>query len=93
IGNGGFQQLDFIENALREKKCDMVSMARPLLANPDLLKIFQEGKNEPDNPCTFCNRCTIRTVNFPLGCYEPLRFSSQDEMEAQILKWSATPDV
>ncbi len=93
IGNGGFQQRDFIENALREQKCDMVSMARPLLANPDLLKIFQEGKNEPDNPCTFCNRCTIRTVNFPLGCYEPLRFSSQDEMEAQILKWSATHDV
>jgi 2,4-dienoyl-CoA reductase-like NADH-dependent reductase (Old Yellow Enzyme family) len=93
IANGGFQQRDFIEAALGEQKCDLVSMARPLLANPDLLKMFQEGKNEPENPCTFCNRCTVRTVNFPLGCYEPLRFDSQDEMEAEILRWSATPDV
>lgn len=93
IANGGFQQKDVIENALREQKCDLVAMARPLLANPDLLKVFQEGKNEPEKPCTFCNRCTVRTVNFPLGCYEPLRFSSQDEMEEEILKWSATLDV
>jgi len=93
IANGGFQQRDFIESALHEQKCDLVSMARPLLANPDLLKLFKDGKNEPEKPCTFCNRCTIRTVMFPLGCYEPLRFSSQDEMEAQILEWSANPDV
>jgi 2,4-dienoyl-CoA reductase-like NADH-dependent reductase (Old Yellow Enzyme family) len=92
IANGGFQQQDLIEATLREQKCDLVSMARPLLANPDLLKVFKEEKNEPEKPCTFCNRCTVRTVNFPLGCYEPLRFSSQDEMEAEILRWSATLD-
>ncbi|MUH00667.1 hypothetical protein F7734_53715 [Scytonema sp. UIC 10036] len=93
VANGGFQQRDLIEATLREQKCDLVSMARPLLANPDLLKVFKKGKNEPEKPCTFCNRCTVRTVNFPLGCYEPLRFSSQDEMEAEILRWSATLDT
>jgi hypothetical protein len=30
---------------------------------------------------------------FPLGCYEPLRFDSQDAMEAQIIDWSARPDL
>jgi hypothetical protein len=27
----------------------------------------------------------------PLGCYERKRFATQDEMEAQILRWSADP--
>jgi 2,4-dienoyl-CoA reductase (NADPH2) len=93
IANGGFQKLDFIENTLQDQKCDMIALARPLLANPDLLKMFKEGKNEPEKPCTFCNRCCVRTAVLPLGCYEPLRFSSQEEMEEEILRWSGTPDV
>jgi 2,4-dienoyl-CoA reductase (NADPH2) len=92
IGNGGFQRRDIIDRVLREGKCDLVSMARPLLANPDLVRIFGEGRNEPDRPCTHCNRCVIATTVKPLGCYEPLRFTSQDEMEAQILRLSATTD-
>jgi hypothetical protein len=70
----------------------MISMARPLLANPRLLGVFKESKKEPEKLCAFCNRCAVLTTVFPLGCYEPLRFSSQDEMEEQILKWSGTPD-
>lgn len=90
IGNGGFQQKDLMETALREQMCDMIAMARPLLANPDLLKVFQQGRNEPENPCTFCSRCCTRTAVLPLGCYEPSRLSSMEEMEAEILRWSAT---
>src|SRR6266545_3453466 len=37
IANGGFQDRDVIDGALGAKKCDMVAIARPLLANPDLL--------------------------------------------------------
>ena len=92
IANGGFQKRDLIEATLCAQKCDMISIARPLLANPDLLEVFQAGKNEPDNPCTFCNRCCTRTAVLPLGCYEPLRFASQEEMEQQILQWSATTE-
>ncbi|HMS66099.1 MAG TPA: NADH:flavin oxidoreductase [Ignavibacteria bacterium] len=92
IANGGFQEKDLIENTLTQGKADMVAMARPFLANVDLLKTFMEGKNKPDNPCTHCNRCFVRTANFPLGCYDPVRFKSIDEMEAQIMDWSATSD-
>jgi 2,4-dienoyl-CoA reductase-like NADH-dependent reductase (Old Yellow Enzyme family) len=93
IANGGFQRRDVIEHALETGKCDMVAIARPLLANPELLKIFAQGKNEPDRPCTFCNRCCTRTAVLPLGCYDGSRFSSQGEMEAQIIAWSGTPDT
>lgn len=92
IANGGFQQQDLIETTLREQKCDLIAIARPLLANPDLLKIFQQGRNAPENPCTFCSRCCTRTAVLPLGCYEPSRFSSMEEMEEQILRWSANSE-
>ncbi|MEO3807535.1 NADH:flavin oxidoreductase [Sphaerisporangium sp. B11E5] len=93
IANGGFQRRSLVEEALTSGACDLVSMARPLLANPGLLEVFRQGRESPARPCTFCNRCTVRTTLFPLGCYEPLRFDSDAEMEAQILDWSARPDV
>ncbi|MDQ6783203.1 MAG: NADH:flavin oxidoreductase [Actinomycetota bacterium] len=92
IANGGFQHRSVAEEALVSGGCDLVSMARPLLANPDLPELFRAGKEGPERPCTFCNRCPVRTTLFPLGCYEPKRFDTQDDMEAQILDWSARPD-
>ena len=89
IANGGFRTREVIENALGSQ-CDLVAMARPLLANPDLLQHFRNG-TEPQKPCTACNQCCTRTAVLPLGCYEQSRFASQDEMEAQILGWSADP--
>ena len=92
IANGGFQSQALIEQVLSEGKCDMVSMARPLLANPDLLRVFAEGK-VPAKPCTFCNRCAILTSVFPVGCYDRTRFTSQSDMEAQILGLLTDPDA
>ena len=91
IANGGFQRRSLVEHALTEAGCDLVSMARPLLANPDLPELFRQGREMPDRPCTFCNRCAVRTTVAPLGCYEPKRFGSVDEMEAQILAWMSPP--
>lgn len=95
IANGGFQHRDVMEDVLQSKMCDMIAIARPLLANRFFIKEFQEDENrkEPDNPCTFCNRCCTRTAVQPLGCYEPLRFLSQADMEQQIIEWSGTPFV
>lgn len=93
IANGGFVRLDVIEEALSTGQCDLVGMARGLLANPDLIDLFRQGTNEPARPCTHCNRCTVATGVLPLGCYDRSRFDSQDEMEAQILWWSGGPDT
>lgn len=94
IANGGFQNRDVMENALKSK-CDMIAIARPLLANRFLIEEFRKNPDlqEPSNPCTFCNRCCTRTAVQPLGCYEPKRFKSQEEMEQQIIEWSGTPFV
>jgi 2,4-dienoyl-CoA reductase (NADPH2) len=89
IANGGFGSRAVIEGAL-DSQCDLVAMARPLLANPDLLAHFRNG-TEPQKPCSWCNQCCTRTAVLPLGCYERSRFGSQQEMEAQILAWSADP--
>ena len=94
IANGGFQRRSLIEQTLAAGKCDLVAVARPLLANPDLLKIF-ETHDVPPNPCTFCSRCCTKTAVLPLGCYEPGRFLDaagnfdQAAMERQIMEWSS----
>jgi 2,4-dienoyl-CoA reductase (NADPH2) len=90
IANGGFEKRALIEEALTGGACDLVSMARPLLANPNLLR-WLEADAEPPRPCSHCNRCSIATGVLPLGCYDRRRFASQDEMEAQILWWSGGP--
>ena len=68
-----------IHKALSEGYCDGVSMARPLIANNDLPKILHSGKEEPDRPCSFCNRCLVNAVANPLGCYEVRRFDHDHE--------------
>jgi 2,4-dienoyl-CoA reductase (NADPH2) len=91
IANGGFQDRRLIEETLGDGRSDLVSMARPLLANPDLLEVFRDA-DQPPRPCTFCNRCSVLTAVVPVGCYEPKRYASPDEMEADILKWAVDPD-
>jgi len=87
IANGGFQDRDVIDAALTAGKCDMVAMARPLLANPDLLEQFRAGANRPANPCSFCTLCCSHTAVFPLGCYDRRRFETQEDMTNQVLAW------
>lgn len=91
IANGGFNTRSEIVTAIESGKCDLVAMARPLLANPDLLSLFRKGINAPERPCSHCNRCSMATAVLPLGCYDRSRFDSQDAMENQILWWSGGP--
>jgi 2,4-dienoyl-CoA reductase (NADPH2) len=83
--NGGLKRQDLIENALQDGKCDMVSIGRGLLANPDLVHQFRDGINEPQNSCTYCNRCAARTATSPLGCYNLARFPDLKTMQEQIM--------
>jgi 2,4-dienoyl-CoA reductase (NADPH2) len=91
ITNGGYQSRAGIEAAL--EKCDFVSMARALIATPNLVERYRAGEPSPGQgqACTFCNRCCARTATSPLGCYEPERFISPREMIAQIMAFN-TPD-
>jgi 2,4-dienoyl-CoA reductase-like NADH-dependent reductase (Old Yellow Enzyme family) len=92
IVNGGFQEKQHVQKAL-DSGIDMVSMARALIANPDLPRQFRACKNLPDIPCTQCNRCVGRTGTSPLGCYEPARFRSDDDMFKEIMRWNRSDPV
>jgi 2,4-dienoyl-CoA reductase-like NADH-dependent reductase (Old Yellow Enzyme family) len=85
ICTGGFQTASVIAAALTRGDCDAVSIARPLIANNDLVEIFRRGDDRADRPCTYCNRCLVNVVENPLGCYEESRFPSRDAMVAQIM--------
>ena len=85
ICTGGFQTASVISKAIERGDCDAVSAARPLVANNDLVEIFRSGKDQPDKPCTYCNRCLVNVVENPLGCYEEKRFPSREAMIAQIM--------
>jgi 2,4-dienoyl-CoA reductase (NADPH2) len=85
ICTGGFQTASVIAAALGRKDCDAVSIARPLIANNNLVEIFRSGRDRAEFPCTYCNRCLANVVKHPLGCYEESRFTSREAMLAEIM--------
>jgi 2,4-dienoyl-CoA reductase-like NADH-dependent reductase (Old Yellow Enzyme family) len=82
---GGFQTAAIIEDAIKRGDCDAVTIARPLIANNDLVQQFQQGIGRPVNPCTYCNACLVNAVENPLGCYDETRFPSREAMVQEIL--------
>jgi 2,4-dienoyl-CoA reductase (NADPH2) len=79
IVTGGFQTASVIARSIQDKvkseQCaDAVSIARPLIANNDLPRMFAAGLDEAPKPCTYCNKCLLNDLANPLGCYELCRF-------------------
>ena len=85
ICTGGFQTASVIRQALAANQCDAVSMARTLIANPDLPKMFAQGLDHAPVPCTYCNKCLVNVVENPLGCYDETRFTTREAMVRDIL--------
>jgi 2,4-dienoyl-CoA reductase-like NADH-dependent reductase (Old Yellow Enzyme family) len=83
---GGFQTASYIRQAIRDGSCDAVTIARSLIANNDLVKIFEQGKDRPDKPCTYCNKCLANVLENPMGCYEVSRFDGDyDQMIRKVM--------
>jgi 2,4-dienoyl-CoA reductase (NADPH2) len=75
ICTGGFQTASVIDQAIAGGRCDAVSIARPLVANNDLVQQFEQGRDRAEIPCTYCNKCLVNVVENPLGCYDETRFA------------------
>ena len=45
------------ENILNEEKADLVAFGRPLMADPNLIKLSAEGKEASVRKCLRCNFC------------------------------------
>ena len=88
---GGFQTASVIAGAIARGACDGVTIARPLIANPDLVRWFERGHDRAPQPCTYCNKCLFNFVENPLGCYEESRFGSREEMVEQIFSVYEAP--
>ncbi len=79
LNTGGYQDARLIHKVISEGYCDAVTIARPLIANNDLPHILQQGKDLPERPCSFCNRCLVNAIANPLGCYDVRRFDGSHE--------------
>jgi 2,4-dienoyl-CoA reductase-like NADH-dependent reductase (Old Yellow Enzyme family) len=77
---GGWQSAGRIREALSAGHCDVVSIARGLLANPDLVERFARGQDQPERPCTYCNKCAVNALVYPLACWEEARFDTREQM-------------
>ena len=83
---GGFQTASVIRRAIDAGDCDAVTIARPLIANNDLVKTFAAGHDRPERPCTYCNKCLVNVIENPLGCYELSRFDGDaDRMIREVM--------
>ena len=85
ICTGGFQTASVIRKAIADGQCDAVSMARPLVANNDLVKQFAAGRDRAERPCSYCNKCLVHVVEHPIGCYDETRFPSREAMLDEVL--------
>jgi len=85
INTGGFQDGALIRQGIREGWFDAVSIARPLIANNDLPRILASGRDVPERPCSFCNRCLVNALTNPLGCYDQRRFASREAMIDEVM--------
>ncbi len=66
---GGFRHVAKMEEAIKNGYTDFVSMCRPFIREPYLVKHIREGKVKAAS-CTSCNKCLAAVANdIPVKCY------------------------
>ncbi|NTU53537.1 MAG: NADH:flavin oxidoreductase [Chlorobiaceae bacterium] len=65
---GGIHTLEDASAAILDGMADVVSMSRPFIIEPSIVKKFQEG-SQVSSKCTMCNYCTIMIEQEPLRCW------------------------
>lgn len=69
---GGLRKLSYIEEILEKGYMDFISMSRPFIREPFLVKRFKEGKVDVAS-CVSCNKCLAAVANnMPVRCYYKL---------------------
>ncbi len=65
---GGIRKLTDIENIIETRGIDFVSMCRPFIIEPNIVKKFQEGK-AIESKCIDCGYCLLGVATRKLKCY------------------------
>jgi len=81
------------ESVLAEGKADMVSMARPFLADPDWVKKAEQGRDKEINTCIGCNqacldhifsRKTASCLVNPRACHETIMTFTKSKIKKRV---------
>jgi 2,4-dienoyl-CoA reductase-like NADH-dependent reductase (Old Yellow Enzyme family) len=56
FGLGGLRTFSVMERIIREGKADLISLGRPLIREPDLVRRFHSGEVDRSE-CISCNKC------------------------------------
>ena len=75
---GGFVNKDTMQDAIQSGGCDLVAVARGLIADPYMYHNMRENIAGPK--CNYCNACFARPGVQALDCYEPNIKKQRDEM-------------
>jgi 2,4-dienoyl-CoA reductase-like NADH-dependent reductase (Old Yellow Enzyme family) len=68
IAVGGIRSLETAQEIVQSGKSDLVSMCRPFISEPHLIKRWREGDRSPAH-CVSCNRCFARTIFEGVQCF------------------------
>ncbi len=95
ICTGGFQDAALVRRLINDGWLDGVTITRALVANNDLPQQWRAGRDNPDRPCTFCNKCLLNAPKNPMGCYELERFGGDwDRMVQELMSiYETKPDL
>lgn len=67
---GGMRRLDQMNEVVAQGRADMISMSRPFIREPSLVRKFSEGTSD-QSTCTSCNRCFAAMFNnMAVRCYQ-----------------------
>jgi 2,4-dienoyl-CoA reductase-like NADH-dependent reductase (Old Yellow Enzyme family) len=64
----GFRTLDRMREALEQEQTDMISLCRPFIRQPDLIKLFEAGQIVKA-ACVSCNLCLQHAGSPPIRCW------------------------
>ncbi|MGB5216862.1 MAG: NADH:flavin oxidoreductase [Smithella sp.] len=68
IAVGGIRNINDIKSIINENKADYVSMCRPFIIEPEIVKKFKSGKQE-NSKCIECCHCLFGLAKKPVRCY------------------------
>lgn len=74
---GGLRQFEKMEAYINEQRIDMVSLSRPFICEPDLIRRFQNGQEK--SSCRSCNYC--RQKVYELHCFLNINKKTNQQKE------------